>query len=83
MHRRVGGLLSGWLVPTIATPRSEGVAALTELYPDPSERVQALEDILQQATDAGIKISSSLRILSAFCEDERFPPDTVSPLTGE
>jgi hypothetical protein len=51
---------------------AEGVAALTELYPDPSERVQALEDILQHATDAGIKISSSLRILSAFCEDERF-----------
>jgi hypothetical protein len=51
---------------------AEAVATLTELYSIPSERVQALEDILQQATDAGIKISSSLRIPSALCEDEEF-----------
>ena len=51
---------------------ADAVARLTEICPLTSERVQALEDILQQATDAGIEISSSLRILSTLCEEEGF-----------
>lgn len=51
---------------------AQAVAALMEFYPNPSERVQTLEDILQQAVDAGIKISSSLRIPSILCEDDGF-----------
>lgn len=53
-------------------PEAEVVAALTEAYPLATERVQALEDMLQLIVDAGIEISSSLRIPSALCEDGAF-----------
>lgn len=51
---------------------AEAVTLLTETYPDPFERVEALEAILQQASDAGTEISSGLSIVPALCEDEGF-----------
>lgn len=51
---------------------AEAVAIMTETYVVPSERVEALEAILQEATEAGIEINSGLSIVPALCEDEGF-----------